>query len=301
MKMKRCLGILALFLAALAVRAFSQAVSQPVSHEEEVVRSAYATLSFLCGLKPVTKAALAQIHQDYVGKKKLDQDVADATPVYELSDFHVGTIASVANVRWNDLISVPALGPILDGSSASDGYHWTGSGPQDPDWNAEWHEMTVHWGTDTRYTPERIAMDQKFTVGEAAKLGSRELTVPATYSRYAAFTVRVQFQGKSLGPYHALFLFGRGEQGQEVVAPQDAIGASEQLLWYALEETAYPSDLLKSKLREQPLLARWIQDNRMPMDRCSRVRADLCCADGKCGLPEASVTRDLAVHLPLHP
>lgn len=298
MALKNKAGILVVCLAAAAAQAFPQSVSP----EEEVVRSTYAALSFLCSVEPVTHAALAQMRQDYVSKKKLDRDTADATPLFELSDFHVGTVASIASVKWGEMFSVPDNGRVLRGSVVGDGYHWAGDGNQEVDWNAEWKEANVHWDTDLSFVHERIATIQSLTLAEAIALfaGHGDWGPPATYIRYATFTVNLTFQGKSTGPYKAAFLFGKGAEGKTAIVPLDAIGAG-QLLGDVLHQSAYPSDVLKSKLREQPVMDRWIRANRLPMARCSAARADLCCADGRCALPEASVARDLAVQLPGQP
>ena len=76
-----------------------------MSHEEEVVRNAYAKLSLLCGLTPISDASLEE--QAYPNlaadlyKTALETKVRNATPTYTLSAFQVGSVASIANVPWS--------------------------------------------------------------------------------------------------------------------------------------------------------------------------------------------------------
>jgi hypothetical protein len=81
--------------------------AQSMSHEEEVVRNAYARFSFLCGLPPVTNAGTAQLADTKIDAAKLEASVANATPLYELSDFQTGSIASIANEPWGSFVTAP--------------------------------------------------------------------------------------------------------------------------------------------------------------------------------------------------
>jgi hypothetical protein len=256
------------------------------SHEEEVVRSTYGTLSFLCGLPPVTHAAM---RNEYISQDALNKEQASVTPMFTLADFQVGSIQSIASINWGDMVSVPPKGAALRGTSTAQEYF------NDNGKEAKWNTAHVQWINDTSYTPDRIAAIDALDVGQAVALGSTEWTTPATYTSYASFAVTVSFQGQVVGPYKAVFFFGHDKTGKEVIAPQDAVVG--QLLWGALHVTAYPSELLKSKLREQPAVDKWIKANRAT-SQCSKARADLCCAGGRCALPDASVARDLAVPLP---
>lgn len=289
--------LLFLGLAGVAVHA---AGPKSPSHEEEVVRSTYAALSFQCSLKPIAKAAMER-DQDFVNEQAVQRESEAATPIFEITHMVVGNISSIQSQNWTSRFSFPdkALPAVLSGSRAQQDY----SDPETP--QAHWTTMSVHWDVDNSYTPERIAAMQAVTVGKAVEINSTAaegtwLGKAATYTRYATFEVTATFQGRTVGPYTATFFFGKDSSGKEVVAPIDAIvGGSSQLLFNALEQTAYPSDILRSpKLRQSPVVDHWIQAHRSTA--CSSARTDLCCADGKCGLPESSVARDLAQSPTVH-
>lgn len=258
---------------------------KPSSHEEEVVRSTYAALSFECSLEPISKAAM---DPNEVSQAKIDQQVADATPIFTITNVKAGAIASISSQNWATRFSVPDKDPpvVLVGNTINQDW----SDPDTP--RAHWRFMRVHWDVDNSYTPERLAMVQSYTVGQAVKGGGKDWTVPATYTRYATFDVTITFQNRTIGPYTASFFFGKNAAGKEVVAPQDAF-VSGQLLWDALHPAAYPTDLIKTPgLHKNAVLDRWVRAN--VSSACSSARSDLCCSDGRCSLPEPQVAKDLA-------
>lgn len=256
------------------------------SHEEEVVRSAYAALSFLCSLDPVYQAASTGKDATQL---QIDRAVSDAVPSFIIANVRTGTVASIASENWSTRFSPPRNDdPVVLAGGAGEQYY------TDPDIpGAHWRFMKVHWSTDNSYTPGRLAEIQARTVGEAiTSAAESQAWIAGKYSRYATFDVAVTFQGKTVGPYTATFLFGRDANGGEVVAPIDAVVAG-QLLWEALRQNAYPSDLIRfPKLRENPVLNRWIQANTS--GSCSSARSDLCCSGGKCSLAQSAVIKDAA-------
>lgn len=171
-----------------------------MTHEETAVRKTYANLTHLC----------------------LSPD--NPPPVFKIENVRTGTIASIATQKWATLFTFPDDGVVLAG-------HW-----KQTDFNGQSHgAMSVQWGTDDSYTPERLAQMKSITISKAVNIASKELTTPATYTRYATFQVIVAYQGREVGPYRATFFFGKDANGNEVIAPQDAI-VSGQLLWYAVRD-----------------------------------------------------------------
>ena len=284
-KILKCL--LFLGLTGVVVHA---AGPKPPSHEEEVVRSTYAALSFLCSLEPISNAA---IEQNEVSQAKIDRQVSDSTPVFTITHVQTGTIASIASQNWATRFSVPDKDTpvVLAGNTINQDW----SDPDTP--AAHWRFMRVHWDVDNSYTPERTAAMQAVTVGEAVEMNSTAaegtwIGRAATYTRYANFDVTIKFQNRTIGPYTASFFFGKDAAGKEVVAPQDAL-VSGQLLWDALHPAAYPTDLIKTPgLHKNAVLDRWVRAN--VSNACSSARSDLCCSDGRCSLPEPAVAKDLA-------
>jgi hypothetical protein len=138
-------------------------------------------------------------------------------------------------------------------------------------------------------------------VSEIVKLGGPQWEgkgSPVTYTRYAAFAVSVTYQGRSAGPYKAIFFFGTDAHDQEFVAINDLV--SERPLWYMVNTPIDQSGLLLGKIREAPAVSDWIRDNVMEASACPPRSGppDLCCAHGRCGIAPADFNRSLGVPLP---
>lgn len=81
--------------------------AQTMSHDEEVVRNAYAKFSLLCSLPPVTNSAVPQLAGAKMDTLQLDAKVAKATPVFDLTGFQTGSVASIANDTWGTFVTPP--------------------------------------------------------------------------------------------------------------------------------------------------------------------------------------------------
>jgi hypothetical protein len=268
--------------------------AQNMSHEEEVVRNTYAKLSLMCGLTPRVHAGMAQLGGGKIDLQALDQKVTDATPVFDLSDFRVGSISDIASDHWGGFVTDPHIkgDPHLSGSL--DGVSYTDNGNQ-----TDWRAAKVSW------EPTQVASNQEayrvlggLPVSEMIKLGSPQWGRDnVTYTRYAAFTVNLTLQGKSSGPYKAIFFFGTDAEGNEYVALNDLV--SEGPLGYMVNRRIDQSGLLLGKIREAPAIADWIRSNVMDSSSCTRTGPpDLCCAHGRCGISPTDFNRDLSVPLP---
>lgn len=280
-------GVAALLLAHAPLNA----QLQTMSHEEEVVRNAYAKVSFICGLPPLTKAASDQLRNGTIDQAALEAKISEATPVFDLNDFQTGTVASIANERWGQFVSPPLGGQVLESSSSRKNFSDSGV-------HGDWFESEVHWRDAQPLPSEAGAKMLAITVAEAIALGSPQWSdLPVTYTRYAAFTVSSTYKGKSSGPHRAIFFFGKDPHGNEVVAENDLI-SGPQALWDSLKQSAYPSGLLQTKLRETPVIADWIRANEISSPTCQSSKRDLCCVGGKCGLSQSDVNKDLSSPLP---
>jgi hypothetical protein len=268
------------------------------STEESTVRSAYAAVSFLCGLRPVTDAALLQIADSKaISQDEIDRQIAAATPVYDLSNFHTGSIASIQHDKFSDYVTVPS----------DMNYQILKVGPGTQSWNdngyeTSWRELDVKWAVDKRFSEVDIGT-LNATIGDLIKQASdaEPNFKVITLTSYASYTVNTTYQGKSTGNYKALFLFGIDAHGKPVVFARDML--VEQPLTEVLSNpsgfaSAYPAGLLKSRLRDTPAIEHFIETNRRQDVMCSKEFKELCCDGGKCGIRESSVRRDLAVQLP---
>ena len=276
-------------IAFLAMSAYPQVVQAIDDPDEAAVRNAYAKVEFKCGLPPLTNAAIKQLQDAQVTQESLNNRVADATPIFNLSSFRTGTIASIASRPWSDFVTPPQQGgQVLEGFSNNRYYASEGA-------SSSWSESEVRWAPSHTVAAEAEAHILAMTVAEVIAHASPQWSsATVTYTRYVAFTVDATYQGKSTGPHKAIFLFGTDTKGNEVIAQNDLISGG-QVLWDSLKQPSYPAGLLQSRLRETTVVANWIRQNEIPSSTCSSSStADLCCVRGKCGLSSFVVEKDLA-------
>lgn len=299
--MKRAFSLL-LAVSCLAPPALH---AQTMSHEEEVVRNEYAKFSFMCELLPVNKAAFDINGNGTDGPKRSDQvalkrAIAEATPVFTLTDFRTGAIADIANEHWSQFITWPARkSDVLDVSQVSMSYNYSGK-------VTAWTGAKAEWRPSTAIPPENPDYYNQLTVADAMRMKLPEWIEPEptppglTFTRYAAYTVDVTFQGKSSGPHRAIFFFGSDANGKEVVAPNDMI-SGPGILYNIRDIPAYPGAFLSSNVRDVPVISTWIRYQEMPAGACSTTpNESLCCSHGRCGISQTDLNRELAAPLP-HP
>jgi hypothetical protein len=85
-------------------------LAQNMSHEEEVVRNAFAKVELLCSLKPITEAGTSQLSASKLDPQLASDRVKDATPSFELTDFKTGKIADIADESWGQFVTPPQPG-----------------------------------------------------------------------------------------------------------------------------------------------------------------------------------------------
>ena len=292
----------ALLLTTLAVVitvffAASNAYAQDMSHEEEAVRNAYAKLSLMCNLPPLINAGALQVSNIQITPELLTARIANATPVFDLSDFKVGPISEIADRKWSEFNTVPSPGtPILRGHLITQDFNDNGS-------NTEWKMAAVNWAPAQQENTEALELILSQPISEIIKLaggqwydGTAGVTAPITYTRYAAFTVNATFQGRSTGPHKAIFFFGHDAHGKEFVSGNDfKSGASP--LYYFSNHPLELSGLLLGKLRETPAVRNWLANNVAPASYCSPDAQAVCCQHGHCGLSPYEFNRDLSIPL----
>ena len=271
--------------------------AQTMSHEEEVVRNTYAKLSLMCGLTPRVRAGMKQLAGGQTDPQALDQRIRDATPIFNLSGFRVGLISDIDNDPWGDFVTDPHAAEgnlVLEGSL--NGVYYSDNGIE-----TDWKAAEVSWASAHVDNSEAEKVMLGLPVSEIVKLGGPQWEgkgSPVTYTRYAAFAVSVNYQGRSAGPYKAIFFFGTDAHDQEFVAINDLV--SERPLWYMVNTPIDQSGLLLGKIREAPAVSDWIRDNVMEASACPPRSGppDLCCARGRCGIAPADYNRSLGVPLP---
>jgi len=278
-------------------------LAQNISHEEEVVRNAYAKLSFMCELVPVNEAAFDRNGNGSDGPKRSDQvalqtAIAKATPVFTLTDFRTGAIADIANEHWSQFVTWPERkSAVLDVTQVSMSYNYSGN-------VTAWVGAKVEWRPNTSSIPPgNPDYYNRLTVADAMRMKLPAWIDPwptppgLTFTHYAAYTVDVTFQGKSSGPHRAIFFFGHDADGKEVVAPNDMI-SGPGILYNIRDIPAYPGAFLSSDVRDVPVVSAWVRDQEMPTSACTTPKETLCCSHGRCGISQTDLNRDLAAPLP---
>jgi len=281
--MKRTLAVLVILSSCLS------AATQTMSHEEEVVRNAYAKASLLCAVEPLTQAGFDQISGKQVDEVKLSKQMSDASPVFTLSDFDTGSIISIAGDHWGRFVTMPPPGTqILTAGSVT--YNFSDAGNP-----VNWNALRASWEPFSA-SAEFINASRERSIAETLKIGGAEWSSKAvTYTRYVTLTVKATFQGKSVGPYQAIFFIGRDGAGQEVLTQNDVI--SGKVVAAALNTTYYPS-FVNSSLRNTNAIAGWLRTNAIPASSCSVAGHDMCCSGGRCGISEADLQHALVTPLP---
>jgi len=264
--------------------------SQTMSHEEEVVRNAYSKAALICALEPVSETGLDQVGaQPAVSEAKANKRLADGSPTFTLSDFETGSLININSDPWGKFVTMPQSGSeILSASVGTLDFSDAGN-------PTSWKVLRAAW-QPFNISPASVKAEQQRSVADTIKIGTTEWSkTPVTYTRYAAYNVALTFQGKTVGPYKAIFFFGRDNSGQEVATPNDVI--SGQVIQNALKLPYYPTGLVSSSLRDIPSVAKWLRANSIPASSCA-VSRQVCCTGGHCGISEADLNRDLAAPLP---
>lgn len=271
--------------------------AQSMSNDEETIRNAYAKFSFLCAVETVTKVAEDQHLGKKVDGKPVDQHYLDVllektVPSFTLTNFETGPIASIANRPWGDFVT-PKSSATMVLTSGTSARYYSDNGTQ-----VIWRGAHASWSPAPKVDPTPEASMMARPVSKVIEIASHYWSgVPVTYTRYVAFTVDASLDGKSSGPHKALFLFGTDAKGKEFVSEQDLI-TDHAGVWQLLATPTYPAGFLQSPLRNTPAVAGWIRSNEMPASSCNATKRDVCCSNGRCGISQIDLNRDLATPLP---
>jgi hypothetical protein len=243
-------------------------------------------------------------NEHQLSQLEIDHKIAEAMPAYDLSNFEVGDLATVKDQSLGDFVSLPSDGQrVLRIRGAGITYKDPPQRASDPVFH--WGKLSVHWtNPDRRNFPDPRELMSEFKTGAIQEYkGPGLLPEPLqtlTYTRYAAFTVNATFQGESTGPYKAIFIFGTYGHGKEYILPFDLLSGDHDNVGLAnlLADPDYPEGFLRTRLRENPVIANWVRANEMPASSCGSVADQICCSHGRCGISQADLNRELAVPLP---
>jgi hypothetical protein len=281
-----------LAVTCMMLASFSAAVAQ-MTHEETVVRTAYAKFAYAS-----QQYAMVQLATESMGTvvglppKKTgttnDQRMAAAQVSFALSDFVIGNVQDIINLKAVDFIS-PASGEMLAAAQGDSQFAEGGT-------MFEARSIQPQWRPVSPPSPEVLEV----RLADLYQI-QWHLERPASlWQRYASYSVTVTFQGKSHGPYKALFIFGHDANGNEVIHPEDGTTDARGLA-FAMHEHLFPDVLLRTRLRSSPVVANWLNANQMSAPSCSVGQADVCCdlAKLQCGPGREDAAEAIAKPLPV--
>ena len=233
-----------------------------MSHEETVVRTTYA--------KVVYAVQLGTIHDlwrelDAASQKKLSRAAIEARLAqdelrFEIRDVTSGDINEIAQVKYGDLVTKPAGREVPQVTPVQ--YRYTKDTKETLESNARasWTRGQDQQGEDWNIPTSRVLA---------------QMENGNWYSRYAAFTVKVDFRGRSRTA-RAIFLFGKNDKGEAELLPIDMLTGNSALSAFA-KDSVYPATLLETYLRENPGIADWLRSHMIDNSLCQAGKREVCC------------------------
>lgn len=189
--------------------------NQTVSHEEEVVRGAYARLSCAAQIGYAWHQSAEGRSQTDTSNGALDDDRSQEELTFEVTDFQVGQLSALSGAPWTSLVSGPVKilnAEYRDLGSNSSNASPTESGARLFYADIRW-DSTVHEDVSDLVTPNHaITVTDYVTALQQPKNGEG-------WKRYASYAV-VATQGEHRMSYRATFLFS-GVGAEEEVWPLD--------------------------------------------------------------------------------
>jgi len=270
-------------LGRQAVAPVGKPTMADMTHEETMVRTAYAKFAYASEQEAIGQLALEAggTPAPHTGLSS-DQRLALAHTSFQLSDFTVGNLSDIINRKAVDLIS-PPIGEMLTASTPIHSY-------SDYPVSTTWYSVQPQWQPATVTSPEV----RNANLGQLHAMAWHTQAPTTIWQRYASYSVTVTFQGKSCGPYKALFIFGHDGQGSEMVMPEDA-NTDSTALARVLAVHLFPDAFLRTRMRTYPVVADWINTHKKYGATCSRGQGDVCCdlVQLECGLGSDDVADGL--------
>jgi hypothetical protein len=249
-----------------------------ISHEETVVRTTYAKMAYAVQLKTIANLAMQAYQGKAVDRASAASAIDADTIKFDIRDVTVGNLADISSAKPTDFLSFPGDQSAL--RFASGGLNVDDMG----------NKSFLVWGS-LRWGPAQIRLNDangNIPLNEAISLDGSQIASTAVFRRYAAYTVTATYQGKTLGPYKALFAFGTTATGAEAVMPMDLMVEG---LDFAIKQELQPRALLETHYRDIPLVSDWLIKGERIEPSCSPGK--ICCdaAPMQCGVPQPDVVK----------
>jgi len=273
----RSLARFVLPLLLLSVLASAQ-----LSHEETVVRSAYAKLTFAVEQRPLFEFAEESMGIP-VAKENVnlstDQRIAKEELTISISNFEIEGPSAIWDQNFFALLPRTPSRLAID-----DNHHQYGVGG----YMYSWYEPHAHWESSRPDQPEA----GKATFGYWCDVQQPQMK--QRWQSVATYFVTVTYHAQTVGPYKALTLFGHDANGNEVVSPVDRTLENSSIAAVMAEPNLLNEALVSSHVRDLPVIARWVSDKQQTLN-CSEKQG-VCCdlARMKCGPADSVIRKALA-------
>lgn len=260
------------------------AKGQQMTHEEQVVRTTYARLSYATQVNEVHRAIADAAKGKMLDNATLSQRLKAAELIFVLSDFKVGNVtdADIGQTKYSDLMAKPSGDMMLDISHgvSTFGTDSPANGSQLPQQTKSVIAM-VQWGTAQQVTEDwNQPWSKVYPSIENA----------TWFTTYASFKVRVSFQGRSR-EYPALFLFGHNPTtGAEYIIPGDTIAGLTGALHFFATNNVYPEALIEGGVgKDIPAVHDWLNEQASPTGKSHDDNCDP--ATAKCGVSSQDMNK----------
>jgi len=195
-----------------------------MTHEEQLVRNAYAKLSYAVDLN---NAVQAQSANPKITADEVKRQVESKSLRFQLADFKVGNLAEVAKTPYANLAGeMPAADSEIIQTSLSTIRHTQKDQADEVILTA-----VARWSQMPSVAPDNSTVEQQMSeIEKGFRLASR-------LTRFAAFSVTVTFDGRSL-TYPALFLFSASG---EIVTEDMVVALGSGPLKYFASHPMFPT------------------------------------------------------------
>ena len=270
--MRKVHAVLVMFWATFAIG--QTMTHQTMTHEEEVVRTTYAKLSFADEIGIIIGAMGKNPDKWRMPESSLDKSLNSRLD-FQLSSFKVGEVKEIEGRITAEISGLPKekTDQILDVVPSTFNYH------------VDKEEGT--WTLYARIRWKEAGFDPRgggnfWPMAEILKLPE----MGGIFTRYATYTVTLTFESKSI-TYHTVALFETKPDGSENVHFMD-VNVGTPMLDLLARSTIFPTPFTKSHLRDVPVVRRWLNANVQSCSGRNKKQGDVCCdpASGRCGLEQ---------------
>jgi hypothetical protein len=263
--------------------------------EEACVRIAYARLAFasqLHGASSLIRDAWMRQDPD-INQRFINKVMGESALTFTLADFKFGPVSEIMNQPAASLMTIPTNWRLQ--------VSYNTHNLQEEDKKSNYIEADVEWhpvGNEWPAAVQNISLAYAYLYNQRS---STKTPIDKAFSTYASYNVTLSYQGRTIGPYKALFLFGKDASGFDHTSPYDLFVGSMEL-GQAMATNLYPSTFLESSMRNLKMTSYWLRESSAVSCSGFTSLADAMMADGvccdpmtmKCGLSEDHVQQSLA-------